>query len=272
MRIMWSLHENSHRLLDLLEDEAPDRPHRERHGGLAEALAKRMPLSHGTTRETFLKICKTKALLSQKALIERGILAAKPESTEAMMGTDAFVFFFAGPFSYPKVNCGFLLRADIEDSFDEAEASPFDSGGLLDVFSWPDDGFEDARAFLDAHRLPVPQYREYLRKFLGLYFGDPWHYIDGKDPVKEPIGITGGDRRRWTAEVRFSREIRLEIPFEAVFVTRDAINHPSVEALITRCHDTGIHVHLMDTQKTGEFKRLQDRCKHHFERVFRDQR
>jgi hypothetical protein len=75
-----------------------------------------------------------------------------------VLGTAGSVFFFVSPFRYPNTGCGLLFASTLELLHtDDGVASPFDSGGLLDVFT-RSDMTESPREFLSRHE----SQREYI--------------------------------------------------------------------------------------------------------------
>ncbi len=196
----------------------------------AVAFAQKLPLAHSTASQKALDIAKGGKLLSFNRLVEMGKVKspAKP-NTEQQLNTSDAVFMFVGTFSSPHrsnpVACGFLWAAELE-AYREADgdASPFDSGGLKDHYqrSDPDEPPED---FLDRHRLPLVRHRDYLAKKMVAFFADPVEYLcDASasgaacdDPI---VGLKGGDRRRWTHEVRIRHEVELRTHLLAAFLPR----------------------------------------------------
>ena len=89
---------------------------------------------------------------------------------------------------------------------DDGVATPFDSGGLLKCFVLP--GPETPQQFLARHELPIPEHRRYLRLSMDTLFSHPRDYVEGTEPCRPgPIGLSGGDCRRWTHEVRIPDRI-----------------------------------------------------------------
>jgi hypothetical protein len=153
-------------------DPAPD----------AVRLSHSLYLAHSTASDEFSKICGAGRLLSATQLALRGGKAPKPGSVKVLLGTADSVFFYVAPFRYPNPGCGLLFTRSLEEHhMDDGVATPFDSGGLVDYFAWPDPA-EPVREFLSRHELPIPDHREYLRVALGVVFEKPMDYIEGSEP------------------------------------------------------------------------------------------
>ena len=182
--------------------------------------------------------------------------------TEKRLGTHKSIFFYAGPFRYPNTFCGLLFAPSLEPARrDDGAASPFDSGGLL-KHCQPSNSAEDPKDFLARHELAIPEHRTYLAQCLERLFDDPWEYVSGKAPaIPSPIGLTGGDERRWTHEVRINSQVPLSSHLKAVFATLEVIdNHPSIEKLFRFCANNGIDRIEIDTPGFGTFDTLQREC------------
>ncbi len=185
---------------------------------LCRRLADHMPLSHATGLRNFEKVCQSDALLPLTRLD-----AIKPvdwpNRVERQLETRDCVFLFAGPFRYPSTSCGFLFRQDLAEARRaDGSASPFDSGGLVNKHRPP--GGEAPLDFLRRHEMPIPQYRRFHMLVLDLLFDDPWHYVDGVNPVRQgPVQLAVGDSdaRRWTFEVRLRDELHIQSHLQAVF-------------------------------------------------------
>ena len=92
-------------------------------------------------------------------------------------------------------------------------------------------------------------------------FAAPSDYIYGDDPVKKgPVPLSGGDRRRWTHEVRIKRDISIEKYLEAVFVARNRVILNHCEEFLTECREKGIPVQKFDAPANGAFEALKMEC------------
>jgi hypothetical protein len=179
-------------------------------------------------------------------------------SVEAHLGTDDDVFFFLAPFRYPNTNCGLLFKASLEERHRGwGSATPFDSGGIVDGDKCRRlDATEPAIRFFERHQLPVPEHRSYLELSLVTLFAEPWHYIDGTDPKwTGPIGLSGGDARRWTHEVRIPREVRLDDGhLQALFVSVGSVEGDREIGLLDEwCRGQSIDTVYFDTPGGGAF-------------------
>lgn len=168
-----------------------------------------LPLGHSRGAASFRTVAKDGVLFSRAQLEHGGTVLPGGDTEKALQTTD-YVFTYVGALRYPATSCGFFFKTDLEqDRSGGAIAAPFDSGAILKHVNLKDVG-EDRIAFLRRHEMPVPEYREYFQHHLRLLFSSPWDYVDGKGPdVAGPIPVDGGDARRWTFEVRFTREIRI---------------------------------------------------------------
>jgi hypothetical protein len=224
------LQQNLERLLQAMEAHAAGRDHAGLDSpDLANRLSVAMPLSHSLSRRQFAEVLRGGELLSQREQRLRHETAspAADPSTEARLGTDDDVFLYCGPFScgpkHPPAVCGFLWQPELETTrAAEGEASPFDSGGLMKHFNLPNP-HESRSAFLDRHRLPIPGHRTYLAKKLHTCCCDPNRYLtcvaeDGTGVDDPVVGLSGGDRRRWTHEVRIRRNVSIQDHLDAIFV------------------------------------------------------
>jgi len=138
------------------------------------------------------------------------------------MGTADSVFFYVAPFRYPNTNCGLLFAASLEsERRDDGVATHFDSGWLTKMRAQPQPA-ETVRDFLGRHELPVPEHRRYLAMSMDVLFEKPENYIEGTDPRwPGPIGLTEGDQRRWTHEVRIPGRVFVRgSHLQAVFAPR----------------------------------------------------
>ncbi len=225
-------------------------PHRD-----AERVARRLPLSHACSSEAFLGIARSRGLRSQRSLRGPGVPAPVTRSVEVELDTDDHVFAFVAPFRYPDQVAGLRIAAQIEPNVSRRSvATPFDSGGLVAHCERADPS-EPVRAFLDRHELPVPDYRAYLERLLTCAFASPWRYVDGDDPDAVcPPGLTGGDARRHTFEVRVHRELTLEDGVLAVFLTAEMAVHDDVADALAdwRLPDESVRIHPVDPSTDAE--------------------
>lgn len=231
------LHANLQRLSEKLDADAAGDPRcqsrRAAPDPTARRMAERMPLAHSLGEAALLAVVREGRIVSQRALVARGVTAQRPESSEVQLGTDGHVFTFVAPFRYPATMAGFLFGPPIESELRErASAAPFDSGGLIEHFERPDSG-EPVRAFLGRHELPVPDYRGLLGSVLALSFAQPWHYVeggplDGPHPAGLRASAAGTDARLFTFEVRFVEELGLNQPLLAVFLPVALASEPDV--------------------------------------------
>jgi hypothetical protein len=225
-------------------------------GDLAGRIAERIPLSHGTSGVNFAKIAEKRVLLSPERLP-----GWSQTCTEGKLGTGDGVFLFAGPFSYPKSECGFLFHYTLEDAEKAmGVATPFDSGGLCSVFTRASSS-ESVVDFLRRHEMPIPGHRTLLRASLESLFSDPWDYVHGADPLHPgPIGLVGGDRRRWTHEVRIHDQLGFDCFLEAVFVAAGRANDRRVEGFLEHCDNLDVYWERIDAPHGNEFSALKKHC------------
>lgn len=228
----------------------------------ASKIAKAIFLAHSTTDEGFAGISSsTERLLSPRGLDERGIKALKPTAVEITLGTDGDVFLYAAPFSFPS-SCGFLFDPGLEKRHkDDGFAAPFDSGGLIKIYGRPDMA-EPAVDFLRRHELPLSEHRQYLKGSIESLFKEPADYLDRVPPCHGgPIGLTGGDCRRWTHEVRIPDEVLIKTgSLQAVFVPERAALIPKFEPLLNWCESEGFDVEIYESDGSNVFDNLQRLC------------
>jgi hypothetical protein len=173
------------------------------------------------------------------------------------------VFFYVAPFRYPDTGCGLLFARTLEfHRSHDGVATPFDSGGLLKVFTRPDPA-EPPRAFLSRHELPIPEHRRYLGLSMSVLFHQPEDYIEGSDlRWPGPIGLTGGDRRRWTHEVRIPDRVFVRgSHLQAVFAPRSRVAaEPAIRGLFQWCDAEGVDRIAIDTPRENDFEALRREC------------
>jgi hypothetical protein len=141
-------------------------------------------------------------------------------------------------------------------------AAPFDSGGLCNVFIRPDPA-EPPRDFLSRHELPIPDHRRYLGLSMSILFHKPEDYVDGPDPRRPgPIGLTRGDQRRWTHEVRIPDRVFVRgSHLQAVFASRARVAaDPEIEGLFEWCAMEGVDRIIFDTPRGNDFEALRREC------------
>ncbi len=191
----------------------------------AQTWATAMPLTHATDFGKLPQVLHNAALLSQVQL------GRSPGAAEAKLDTVDDVFLYAGAFSYPATECGFLFVPSVEvDHRNDGVATPFDSGALasMSVVQAPTP-CQDGVAFVRDHELPVSDYRGLLASIIADYSRSAEAYLDRPDDFAcacgtlrgHPFGLTGGDRRAATFEVRIPQRVPLQSPhLRAVFVRK----------------------------------------------------
>ena len=243
---------------------------------LCGRLANGLPLAHSRPSGEFAVICRSGRLLSKQELDRIGIKRIDPAKppVEMAVGTLDSIFLFAGPFRYPDTECGFLFSAAMEtDATLACAANPFDSGGLV-RHHCPPDG-EAPIGFLARHELPAPGYRRLLARNLDRLFTDPWHYVDGTGPSREgPVRLVSinADQRRWTFEVRVTKEMTLRTHLQAIFASAAASEGEDVQKMIYWCETNGVDVQL-DATPLGStpwgFEQLKNKCAEYLQRKLR---
>jgi len=229
----------------------------------AISLSEGLFLAHSTTDGAFPTICTSNQLLCPQRLAQLRGVPLERDCAEAVLGTGGFVFLYAAPFGRPHTGCGFLFSAMLEEEHSEdGAATPFDSGGLVRFCTRANPG-ESAADFFARHRLPLPDHRNYLRSAMILLFERPLDYLEGRDPRwPGPIGLTGGDRRRWTHEVRIPDKVYVRIAHLQAAFARTALvtSQPEVENLFRWCDLQGIEFVAFDTPRGDDFDTLQREC------------
>ena len=192
-----------------------------------------------------------------------------PECTEALMGTAGSVFFYVAPFRYPSTTCGLLFAKTLESRHsNDGVATPFDSGGVWKACTRSNTS-EPLREFLSRHELPVPEHRRYLGLSMQVLFHQPEHYVDGSVPrLPGPIGLSGGDQRRWTHEVRIPDKVFLRGGhLQAVFAPRTQVAaDPDIESLFEWCAVEGVDRIPFDARRADDFEALQRACRDYIRR------
>ena len=201
--------------------------------------------------------------LQREALAAARSESLAPACAEVVLGTADSVFFYVSPFRYPNTTCGFLFAKSLESHYREGGvAAPFDSGGLMKIFARPNPE-ESPRDFLARHEMPIPEHRRYLGLSMAVLFDKPGDYFDGTDPLwPGPIGLTEGDHRRWTHEVRTPDRVFLRGGhLQAVFSPRARVaTDPEVEGLFQWCAREGVDRILFDTPRKNDFEALRQEC------------
>lgn len=226
----------------------------------AARLSDSLFLANSASRTNFRDICASGNIDSRAHLASARSQTLPAECTEFILGTANSVFFYVAPFRYPGTDCGLLFSATLEIAHTvNGVATPFDSGGLLNIFKTP-----DPRAFLSRHDMPIPEHRRYLTLCMDLLFRQPEDYVDGTDPsYPGPVGLTGGDYRRWTHEVRIPdrvllRSRHLQAAFAPTPLVADSI---VVKSLFKWCDEQGVDSISFDAPRGGEFAALQRKCR-----------
>ncbi len=123
-------------------------------------LSDSLYLAHSTSDEKFSNINASGRLSSAASLAASHRGSLRPSCAEVVLGTADSVFFYVSPFRYPNTSCGLLFAASLESHHgDDGAASPFDSGGLIEICV-RHDPTEPPREFLSRHELPLPEHRE----------------------------------------------------------------------------------------------------------------
>jgi hypothetical protein len=123
--------------------------------------------------------------------------------------------------------------------------------------------------FLLRHELPIPQHRTYLALWMDITFAQPEDYANGQSPrLTGPLGLTGGDERRWTHEVRIPDRVPVRGGhLQAVFapVARVAVDR-GIRALFQWCTRAGVDTVTIDTPAGDDFAELQRQCRAYMRR------
>ena len=191
----------------------------------AQNLAVKLPLSHAAP------LGKLKQILDSKALLSQVQVGTPPRAAESILETTDDVFLYIGAFSYPGTECGFLFVPSIESGRQvDAIATPFDSGALASNkgITLPAH-YTDGVTFVRDHEMPVSDYRSILSRVIADYTADPSNYLSEPDSFtcacgasrEHPFGLSGGDCRAGTFEVRIPQRVPLRPPhLRAVFVRK----------------------------------------------------
>jgi hypothetical protein len=230
---------------------------------VAAKIAPSIFLAHSTADANFVAICSPSGrVLSSAGLDAAGIKPLKPDAVEITLGTAAFVFLYAAAFSFPSSGCGLLFAPTLEQQHsDNGFATAFDSGGLISVFQRPDMS-EPPRDFFMRHEFPISEHRSYLQSCLAALFSTPLDYFHGNPPQHPgPIGLTGGDCRRWSHEVRIPNEVVVRSPhLQAVFIPRRLGLVPEIKHLVRWCESEGFDAIVYDADRENDFAKLKRAC------------
>jgi hypothetical protein len=231
--------------------------------GAASRLSDSLYLAHSTFAKSFRSICDSGFIYSAASLAAARGESLAPACTEVVLGTAGSVFFYVSPFRYPNTTCGLLFAKSLESHLHDAGvATPFDSGGLLEWLARPDPA-EPPRDFLARHELPIPEHRRYLGLSMAVLFDKPGDYFEGTDPLwPGPIGLTGGDHRRWTHEVRIPDRVFVRgSHLQAVFATTAQVaRDPAVRSLFQWCEGEGVDRVAFATPRGNDFEALRREC------------
>jgi hypothetical protein len=231
--------------------------------GAAARLSDSLYLAHSTSRKSFSSICDSGYLYSAASLATARGESLAPACAEVVLGTAGSVFFYVSAFRYPNTTCGFLFAKSLESRrSDDGVATPFDSGGLLEWLT-RSDPVEPPRDFLARHELPVPEHRRYLGLSMAVLFDKSEDYFEGTDPLRPgPIGLTGGDHRRWTHEVRIPDRVFVRgSHLQAVFATTAQVARDSaVRSLFQWCEGEGVDSIAFAAPRRNVFEALRREC------------
>jgi hypothetical protein len=242
-------------------DPAPD---------AAKRLGDSIYLAHSTADAPFAAICASGWLASAERQAADHKRPLSPTRTEVAMGTEDSVFFYVAPFRYPNTGCGLLFAATLESAHrDDGAATPFDSGWLTKLRVRPHLA-ETVRGFLARHELPVPEHRRYLGMSMDILFEKPEDYVDCTEPRwPGPIGLTEGDQRRWTHEVRIPDRVFVRgSHLQAVFApsARAAEDGP-IGRLFEWCIENSVDHIDFDAPREDDFEGLRRECRAYIRRT-----
>lgn len=211
-------------------------------------------------------ICESGYLKSMDVLIAERILTYRPECAEIVLGTTNAVFFYVGGFSYPATTFGFLFKTSLEtQNRTQGSATPFDSGGLVAHFQWPEKLSESPREFFARHELPIPEHRQYLSAAMARLYPQPEGYLDPPTDGLQmnPLGLSGGDsKRRGIHEVRIPDRVLLRSPeLLAVFAPKSRVGaFPHARKLFRWCLGNGVDRVYFDEIGGEDFAGLRSVC------------
>lgn len=200
----------------------------------AKRYADHLPLTHATSIGKLPTVLRSGALRSQQEINQR------VGEAEDALDTRDDVFLYAGAFTYPGTECGFLFLRSVEtDPPDYGVSTPFDSGALASKIP-PPAPYADGVTFVRDHELPVPDYRDLLADVIARFLPSADAYLHQASqfacgncgtPLPHPFGLVGGDRRAATFELRLPKQVPLVPPhLRAVFV-REGFEIPELSAL-----------------------------------------
>ena len=96
-----------------------------------------------------------------------------------------------------------------------------------------------------------------------MLFGKVWNYIECADPQRPgPIGLTGGDSRRWTHEVRIPGQVPLwGGNLQAVFAAKSRVkSDPEIKQFFKWCERGSVDRITFYTAGQDDFAALQREC------------
>jgi len=225
----------------------------------AVRLSDSLYLANSASDKNFSAICAS-GYLTSAALLGKSL---SPDCPEVILETAGSVFFYVSPFRYPSTGCGLLFAHSLElHHDDDGVATPFDSGGLLKKLIRRNPA-ESPQEFLSRHELPIPEHRRYLRQSMDTLFHRPEDYVEGSHPRwPGPIGLDGGDQRRWTHEVRIPDRVLVRSShLQAAFAPRArVVANPAVEGLFQWCATEGVDHISFDTPRGDDFEALRREC------------
>ena len=248
-----------------LEHYASDLPAAPSSSATAARLSDSLYLANSASDANFSAICASGYLFSAARLGK----SMPPTCPEMILGTAGSVFFYLSPFRYPNTNCGLLLAHSLESEHeDDGVATPFDSGGLVKKFTRRNPA-ESPQEFLSRHELPIPEHRRYLCRSMDALFHKPEDYVEGSHPQwPGPIGLDGGDQRRWTHEVRIPDRVPVRgSHLQAAFAPKARVAaNPAVEDLFQWCATEGVDRISFDTPRGDDFEALRRECRDYIRR------
>jgi hypothetical protein len=224
----------------------------------AKKLSESLFLANSSTKGNFAEISKSWQIASKRRVAADGGVPVSPTCCESILGTANDVFFYVAPFRYPHTSCGLLFATTLEaDRADDGIATPFDSGGLIRPIE-RSGASEPVHAFLARHELPIPQHRLYLEHSLRLTFRSPEDYLDSNDRLANPLGLSGGDSRMWTHEVRIPERVHLRAGhLQAAFASTSAIGASRpIETLFAWCERQGVDTIVFENPAGDDFDQL----------------
>ena len=182
----------------------------------AATLAARLPLIHvwNPPRGEFISLLKTRRLgIPLDAAVDR----QKTAAAEAVLGLGPHTYLYAGR-CFTERPVGVAVVYDDLDELAEAaaEASPFDTGGLVATdsqgkphidFQWRTlCGHQSLADYLHAHTCPLKSYPLYLAAFLQIFFDRPSSYFTGPNQPIDGVDLDKLNKpeewRHWTFEIR----------------------------------------------------------------------